>query len=677
MAVINQKATPPVSPSHHAPVQQLVDPALYYQRLPPGLYHPSAYPAAYQLAHHAAHPAAYPASHPVPQQVPHPAVQPANHPGNRPADHPGGLPGGLPGGHQIGHQGGQPEGYPGAPRAIHTVTPRSIDPAKLAEAMARLNASAERPAPGNRQRAPDSVPPRETDSRFYIGYTFFKKDAIPGHKPTWSHAEKTQINLTQSELSNMVQKRAKKLPGIQQYQSLSKVKRTHVDLLIHELKENEPNFEWTCACVKEAERPMKGKNNKRGDYETISMDVVAMGQPIYPPRPKASNKPKEKVEPKTDNPIIVKESRPVEKAIENTTEWTRPYPGHVQQPQQPPMVHNVQRQLNPEFTQQAPPPPPPPQVHPTGGRPLVNQAPLPKAAPATVSFDVRPQLDIPHAARAAPEKRPAIEVLKEHMRSVPVGAGAGQGVKHAPSPAGMPVINNIPQKEPAPHDPRFHEHVPHGGSVKPPNLAAEPEQEWAPDSSSIGDDDSEIFDLEDVSSVTDDSDDDGEARKESQPWRGSLFRRHSSASRRPGPSRYRSHYRKQPTGASDSRYPNGYIDVIPADNKDSDKQLWRLHSREVTRQTRDRPKIIHAPISSDDLDVPEFEDRYRGLRAHNDIRSRILDDREARLARREQHLDYRTRMLDALDERLDEALRRRMSLREPGSYYSRQYYDNY
>ncbi|KAE8356709.1 hypothetical protein BDV28DRAFT_126435 [Aspergillus coremiiformis] len=720
MAVINQKATPLVPPSHRAPVQQPVDPAFYpavYQRFHPGLYHPSAYPAVYPLAHPAAYPVSHPASHSTVHPTNHPGTHHAGHPVNHHTGHPGGF------------QGGQQEGHPGVPRTVHTAAPRSIDSAKRAEAMARLNVNAERQASGNRQRGPDSIPQRETDSRsplFYIGYTFFKKDAIPGHKSTWNHAEKTQMNLTQSELLNMVHRRTRKLPSIQQYQSLSKAKRSHVDQFINELKEKEPHFEWTCAYVKEEERLIKGKNNKHGDYETISMDVVAMGKPVTAPRPKVPGMPKERVESKPDSPVVINEPRAMEKDIEHTAEWTRPYPGHTQQQ---PMVQNVQRQLNPESPQQVPPPPPPPpQAHPTRGRPLVNQAHLPQGAPAAVHFDARPQPsmphagkpapekspaikvlrdhvrplvnqthlrqgapavvpfavhpqpDMPHATRVAPEKGPATEILKENARGVPVSAGVnhpGQGIQHHHNPAGMPVNNNIPRKEPPHcHDGRYHENVPQGGSVKPPNLAAEPEPEWPPDSSSIGDNDSQIFDFEEDSSFTDDSEDDGEARKDSQPWRGSLFRRHSSGSRHPGPSRYRAHYRKQPSENKEDRtkYTKEYVDVVPADSRDSNKQLWGLRNREIAQQTRDRPKIIHAPVSPDDLDMTEFGERYHGLRARNDIRSRILDDREARLERRERRLDYRTRILD---EKLDEAWRRSMSLREPGPYYSQHYYENY
>ncbi|KAE8398387.1 hypothetical protein BDV37DRAFT_32213 [Aspergillus pseudonomiae] len=771
MAVINQKTTPPVPPAHHAPTQQPVNPALYpavYQGLPAGLYHPSAYPGAYPFAHSAPRQASYPTPHPGPHSAAPQASHPAGHPVIHPAGHPGGHPGVHHGGHQVGHHGGQQEGYSGASRATHTATPRSVDPAKVAEAMARLNVNTERAASGNRQKVSDSSSGKEptaakvADSRpyFYIGYTFFKKDATPGHKPTWGQVEKSQMHLTQAELIGMVQKRAKKLPGVQQYQSLSKAKRTHVDQLINELKKEDSLLEWTCAYVKEEERQMKGKNSKRGDYETVSMDVVIMGKPITSSRPKVAqvefdlpNKSKERVEPKAENPVVIDESRPLDTAIENVHQWTRSNMGHAQQP---PMVqvHNVPRQLNPEFTQQAPPPPPPPpqpQVQQAGGRPLVNHGNLPQGVPAHFSFGVHPQAAMPHVVRAAPEKDPAIdvlkeqargmasagahphmpqvaravpencptvEVLKEHVRGVPVGAhqrpqvamphtaravpengpaievlkehvrGApNAGVQHAGinnvySPAGVPVTHNNTRRESSyPYESRSFENVTQGGSVKPPNLA-EPEIELAPDSSSIGDDDSEIFDFEDLSSVTDDSEHEGETRKEAQPWRGSLFRRHSSTSRRPGPSRYRSHYRKQPSGASDNRhgrtkYPSDYVDVIPADSRDSDKQLWRVHSREVARQTRDRPKIIHAPVSSEDLDAPEFDERYRGGRARNDIRTRILDDREARIERREKQLDYRTRMLDVLDERLDDALRRRMSLRDAGPYYSRQHYENY
>ncbi|KAF7588987.1 hypothetical protein BBP40_004954 [Aspergillus hancockii] len=662
---------PPVPPNHHAPVQPQVNSA-YYSALYQGV-HPGLYPAAHPTAHQQAHPLAHPAAHP--------ATRPATHQGGHPASHPTG--------HPMGHPAGHPGVHPsGAARAIHTPTPDPLSPTKLTERIARLNVNTERQIPGNPQRVPDSTPAEKTDSRapfYYIGYTFFKADAIPGHKSTWTNIDRTQINLTQTELLDLVQKRAKKLPGVEQYQSLSKLKRTHVDSLISELKKSDPRFEWTCAYVKEEERPMKGKNNKRGDYQTISMDVVIMGKAIASPRPKTPHgvqvtfetpdKPKERPEPKVDTPVVNNDPRPMDRNIENNVQWAaQPSLG---QAQQPPMVHNIHQQLPPQFQHQVPPPPPhPSQGHPSGGRQFINQPHLPQGAPATSVPGAFPQSDMPHPARAAQGKGSAIEILQDHVRGVPVGAAVNhlrQGINSTHNPvAGMPMNNPRKETFPSPED------VNQRGSVKPPNLRTEPEPEWNPESSSIGDDESEIFDFDDLSSVTDDSEDDGETREDPQPWRGSLFRRDSSHTRRPGLSRYRSHYRKQPTGATDSKngrakYPNGYVDVIPADSRDSDKQLWRLHSREVTRQTRDRPKIIHAPVSSDDLNLAErSNDRYRGLRARNDIRSRILDDREARVERREKLVDYRNRMLD---ERLDEAyLGRRMSLRDPGPYYPRQYF---
>ncbi|KAE8154954.1 hypothetical protein BDV25DRAFT_63871 [Aspergillus avenaceus] len=661
MAVINQNMTPPAPPVHHAPVQPPLNPALYQT------YYPGVHPGYYH--HLPVHPTGHPTSHPT------------------------------------GH-------HREAPRAINNPTTGPSDPTRLVDEMARLNVNVEKATPGSQQKAPEPAPAKEISARgpfFYIGFTFYKAEAIPGQKSNWNNVDKTQLHLTQAELVNMVQVRAKKHTGLEQYQTLSKAKRTHVDQLINELKKGDPRFEWSCVYVKDDIRRVRGKNNRRGDYETLSLDVVVMGKPITSPRPRTSHttqvtfelppKSKEKAETKVENPVVKNEPRSANRDLGNGIPWTRPV---MSQGQQPPMVHNVQQfipqmqqqpppppqqqppppppQPQPQIQQrqpqqQQPPPPPPPPAHP-GMRPFINQAQLPQRAPAAMSHGVHPQPDIYHAATAALGKGPAIEVLHHGSKGVPVGADPNrlsQGFNHAQKQTGTPGNNAHVGKEAF----SSHEQIPQGGSVKAPNPAAEPEPEWAPDTSSIGDDESELFDLEDLSSITDDSEGEQENREKSQVWRGSLFRRHSSHSRRPNPTRYRSHYRKLATGAGENRpgrtkYPKGYVDVIPGDSKESEKQVWRTHSREVSRPTRDRPKVIHNNVNTDELDAIDME-KYHGLRSRNDIRSRILDDREARIERREQLVDYRARMLD---ERWDEAcyLGRRMSMRDPNPFYHRQYY---
>ncbi|PKY03478.1 hypothetical protein P168DRAFT_290645 [Aspergillus campestris IBT 28561] len=235
-------------------------------------------------------------------------------------------------------------------------------------------------------------------------------------------------------------------------------------------------------------------------------------------------------------------------------------------------------------------------------------------------------------------------------------------------------------------------HAPHAAHGRPPHPGAFPgldaEAEWGPESSSVEDDEPELLDAEDLSSVTDGSDEEDELHPP-EGWRGSLYRRHSPVKPAPQAPRYRTHYRKQPSKSRSAskqgrrRYPGGVVDVVPADSKHGSRRTAKGGSRELLPRPA-RPTVIHGPVSSDDLDLALVEDPFRGGRARNDIRTRILDDREARIERREKMIDYRTRLLDdrlseRLDDRLDEPsyLGRSMSLREPTSYHPSRRYSSY
>lgn len=214
------------------------------------------------------------------------------------------------------------------------------------------------------------------------------------------------------------------------------------------------------------------------------------------------------------------------------------------------------------------------------------------------------------------------------------------------------------------------------------SLHVGPEADWPPGSSSLGDDDSELFDFEVESSATEGSEDIiDEALKRSKSWRGSLHHRQNSASRQNRPEVvYRTHSRKKPTKpASDSKlnrskYPVGYVEVIPANSKQSSKRTVKPQLKETAaqQQPRSRPKIVQAPANSADLDLLHLSDKLLKGRERNDIRTRILDDREARVERREKLVEHQARILD---EKLEEArfLDRHLLLREPGLFQRRYY----
>ncbi|PLB44270.1 hypothetical protein P170DRAFT_440581 [Aspergillus steynii IBT 23096] len=643
------------------------------------------------------------------------------------------------------HPPGHPTVHPNeAPRVFHPQTSTPIDPTHLADEMARLRMNVNDLAAGNDQKTRSFTPHKDFEVRVpahYVGYTFFKADVPAGQKPTWSHVERTRMHLTQLDLAKIVQRRGKKLPSAQQYQALKKPRRTHVDQLINEHRQSDPRFEWTCVYVNEEERPFKGKNSRWGDYETVSMDVILMRKPMDTANltPKTPNMGAEnsglpftaKDKPTTNVEELLARDEPkqVNRDFMKSASWAMP---GMQQGQTPGMVHHAaQQQLPPQFQQQMPPHAQlnHPQANLAGARPQVNQAhqnPLQQGMAAGVHQQPHHQQSQFHDnAKSVPSKGPEIEILQHGMGGFPAGMNMNmnahrqaQGHNPAQNPFGQPLNQQCPGKEnfahrvntaqggmpaqveiprqggiphqggipghgtiPAHAGIQTHRAVPtHAAIPRAPN-APEAEPEWGPETSSIGDDESIIFDDEDVSSITDGSEEeeghegDADLHGKGQPWRGSLFRRHSSKSRRQEPV-YRTHYRKHSKNGMEARngrtkYPAGYIDVVPAESKNSSNRLSKVHAREVARPSRDRPKIIHS--ASDNLDMVAFDEKYRGLRARNDIRTRILDDREARVERREKLVDYRTQMLD---DRLDEAryLDRRMSLRERGPYYPRGYY---
>ncbi|PWY63881.1 hypothetical protein BO70DRAFT_269184, partial [Aspergillus heteromorphus CBS 117.55] len=607
-----------------------------------------------------------------------------------------------------------------APRVMQPAPPAPVNPEYLVHQMNRLHVQPERAPVANTQKVKEAAVGvvEEIDARapfYYLGYTFFKATAIPGHKSTWSHVERSKMNLSQADLLRLVHKQARKSPIAEQYQALSKVKRAHVDQLISELRKSDPRFEWTCVLVKEDEKPFKGKNSRRGDYETLSMNVIIMRKAadlVYPKIPVDepidvvdSSKPKDRVPTHVHNHPPALGPKPVPRNVPPTEPLTGPA---VHQGPVLPPVNSVQQPLLPPKFHQPPPPPPPgyltsrsPVAH-GGWMPWVPGMP---GMPAPMHQHRAPQHPPPGmhgAVMAGPVNAPHVETPVDKGRGVPVAPG----MPH-PRQEFSPRFNLPPQPESQPWS-KVHTPVPTAMEPKPdPKLeakpeikpetlpsvtpTAEPEADLGMDASSVGDEES-VFDFDDESSVTESSDDEADPDDKSQPWRGSLFRRHSSPRGKHG---YRTHYRKQPQASGTdhksgrSGYRTGSIDVVPADSK-LDARAAEAGaggpagpagaSREVARTGRDRPKIIHAPVSADELDVEHLLDRdegerLRGGRVRSDLRTRMLDDREARLEQRERMVEYRARMLEER-ERLDEAcyLGRRLSLREPGVFYPRRSY---
>lgn len=111
----------------------------------------------------------------------------------------------------------------------------------------------------------------------YEGYTFFKADPPQGQDATWHRVERAPMFQSQAAYFKKIQKRATQKPAAQQYQSISSnTRRAHIDQLIDEQRHMNPFVEWSCVYVKERTKPSKARNAHRGDYETVSMDVIIM-----------------------------------------------------------------------------------------------------------------------------------------------------------------------------------------------------------------------------------------------------------------------------------------------------------------------------------------------------------------------------------------------------------------
>lgn len=119
----------------------------------------------------------------------------------------------------------------------------------------------------------------ESTSPVYEGFTFFK--AMPKQSATWTCVKRTSMHLNQDEYFKMVQKRANKKSVAQQYQSLSSdTRRAHINQLLDEQRHNNSLVEWSCVYVKEHTKILKPRHARRGDYETVSMDVIIMQRPM-------------------------------------------------------------------------------------------------------------------------------------------------------------------------------------------------------------------------------------------------------------------------------------------------------------------------------------------------------------------------------------------------------------
>lgn len=491
----------------------------------------------------------------------------------------------------------------------------------------------------------------------YVGYTFFKAQTAPGYSQTWKEVEKTRMNLRDNDLAVLVRKRSKKIPISDQYQSLTNVKRPHVDRLINDLRRCHPHFQWMCVYVREETRDVKGKAFVR-EYETTSMDVILVGKLSYrlPSETRAQIRDQRTVtaqRPPTEN----QPRRPVNGSYNDPRGGPNypamPTPPHI--PHMPPGLapfphqHDLPAGPAPEPAPFCPPPqnamrkPP----HPRQGN-WANNVSRSQSAPLSTSNMVHNNGCRP----PSPDTRPGDQ--DRDARRMAGGPGHSNHVTELFHPS-APRKSHIKGREKRDRSPKelF-------GSE--PDLVLDDtsseEEIMMPDY----EDDSE----EDFSSR------DGKQLETPQPWRGSLHRDNLSSQSR---NRYRTHHRKEPTYPKDPlqlgdrgyrRYrDDGVVGILPGDGRHVTRRSNRTYG--LSRQLDTQPRIIQQQPSSDDLDM--FMNQARG-RADNDIRSRMLKDWQEDLEQRK-YLFKHKQMLRHEPGRMDAAgfPSRTRSLREPPVYH--------
>ncbi|KAL3441605.1 hypothetical protein BJX65DRAFT_245521 [Aspergillus insuetus] len=549
----------------------------------------------------------------------------------------------------------------------------------------------------------------EDTDLFYVGYTFFKAPAAPGHNATWSKVEKSRMNLSQNDLSALVQKKAKRKPVAHQYQGLKLIRRTHVDDLIDELREGNPQYHWTCVYVKEEQRSVREKGYPRNFYETSSMDIILQGKSLNPSglraRPVGSRDAfqhrdsRDQRSPHTPQ-HSGDESQPFSRAgypeqgrgptpprahgtHQASVHFHQQGPPHHQspphvQPQQQPYAHGMQ-QTSVHFQQQGPP----------------QAQLLPHAQP-------QPHAQVPPHAQSAPQHRagePNYPQQVNWAQNGPAGHTSLPNTHPHPQQQQRPIVHNHPNTGPA-HSPRpeVQDQRPRGAARgadppshrqktphrkfshkqqakagmkrdKSPKHAVGSEPDLVYDTTSSDDDNLLTPDIDGEDWETEFSERDTASKP--TPWRGSLYGGNAPSQRRHS---HRQHYRKDPQRAGDHRAGHYYrdssaVDIIPASSSRSSRRLGRTHSgyRGTARQYESQPKITQE-ISAEDLEI--IMGQLRG-HAHHAARGRMLNQWESELAEREEMLKYQQQMAARYED--NNYLGRSRSLRQPLTAYPHGY----
>ncbi|KAL1863397.1 hypothetical protein Plec18167_000491 [Paecilomyces lecythidis] len=567
--------------------------------------------------------------------------------------------------------------------------------------------------PGEQGQASKISTPQGSDPNmpFYEGWTLYRADPqSEDQKPTWRQATRSKMNLAQTDLSDMVQKRKKKIPFAEQYQDLGKFKRAHVDLLIKDREtKDDARFSWTCVYVDVVNRPAKGKGTRRGDYETISMDVIIVrrlrpGAPVRsvegsPSRPAFGEV--IYLQSPLPSPLPIEDKLPAHHGMESTTQSVF---GNGQQHAH--RFANAGLSTGPQFQHSSTP------TYMMGSQTPVSSPGVPAPMPPTLQAANHPAVAHMNMGMAGARPHPEfanhngaqtahIGVQSPHQGAHPGAQPSHMQLPHSggtpsfrepqgnnnPSPQGYfdfvppqnpaaqprtpgspspfpDVIKREPRGRPFVSGPKILHAAPKSSRSRAPRV----ELDWPPEDSSVGDDESILFEIDYDSSATEDSSDGFE--KISMP-RSSRHGQHS-----PRHERYQKVYHSHSERSHSSRRPSkaahrddhrrkgraeDVVEIIP-ENSLRARRKSRSRSRaspgtvaltrpRVTYNDRDDRDSVLAttPLSSLKAELAYLEmlrDQERRLRDMEHVTSRRLLEREDLLRLREEDLDYREREAD-------------------------------
>ncbi|KAL1975922.1 hypothetical protein VTN31DRAFT_4314 [Thermomyces dupontii] len=293
---------------------------------------------------------------------------------------------------------------PGPPHAAFVGGPSG--PHHLVNGMAGLSLNIQQPFPQARHPGLNAnpVPDQDPDASkpYYEGWTFYRGMPAGSTNPNWTEATRSPMHLHQDELARKVRERGRKIPIAEQYTSLRRQRRAHVEDLIREREEQDPRFQWSCVYVRSKQREVR--RTWRGvEYETPEMDVII----VRKLRPGGAPPP---------NPRSPKNVRFDMGSLDNRH-------GHSPEAMSP-------RPVGPEFrgapspfppgpppcTMPGPPPPPPPASMPPPGPPF---SPPPAPNPASDAWNNMPPHAAAHQSPHLPMQGPPRPVTIDQPRPPP------------------------------------------------------------------------------------------------------------------------------------------------------------------------------------------------------------------------------------------------------------------